>query len=135
MKVSLGINVFEYDVFYSIIRRLHPIVKKMLDEMCEEAKQEMKKLDDKTLGSWKRAVTSADGTWMTRGYFSKNGTFSIRNYLNGALLFYKHLCQKGKDDVIDEDLYKGTSKSMEGFAAREILMQAKKEGMEIAVQW
>ena len=92
-------------------------------------------IDDKTLGSWKQAITSADGTWLTCVYFSKNGTFTVRNYLNGALLFYKHLCQKGKDDVIDEDLYKGTSKSMEGFAAREIMMQAKKEGMEIAIQW
>ena len=42
MKLSLGINVFEYDTFYSMLKRLHPIVKSILDEMCEEAKQEMK---------------------------------------------------------------------------------------------
>ena len=29
-------------------------------------------LDQRELGSWSRAVTSADGTWMTRGFHSKN---------------------------------------------------------------
>ena len=38
------------------------------------------------LGSWSRAVTSADSTWMTRGHHSKNATFNIRNYYNGASL-------------------------------------------------
>ena len=30
---------------------------------------------------------------------------------------------------------KGTSKSMEGFGANEIMNQAKREGIDIAVQW
>ena len=62
-------------------------------------------------------LATVDGTWHTRGWHSKNATFTIRNYLNGALLYYQHLCQKGRDHVIEE-LYKGTSKSSEGYAAR-----------------
>ena len=106
----------------------------MLDEMCEEAKEE-KNMPDSTLGSWKQAVTCADGVQQTRGFHSKNGTFSVRNYTNGALLYYMHMCQKGSDDVIKDELYQGTSKSMEGFAARKIMQQAKAEGVNIAVQW
>ena len=46
-----------------------------------------------------------DGTWQTRGWHSKNATFSIRNYMNGALLYYKHTCQKGKDVIVEGHLY------------------------------
>ena len=69
---------------------MHPVVKAMVDEMCEEAKADMKSLDPKELhvGSWSRAVTSADGAWMTRGFHSKIATFSIGNYCNGALLYF-----------------------------------------------
>lgn len=118
-----------------MLKRLHPVVKTMLDEMCTDAKNDMKNIDDATLGSWKQAVTSADGVWQTRGYHAKNGTISVRNYMNGALLYFMHLCQKGSDDVIQEDIYKGTSKSMEGYAALKIMKEAKEEGMNIAVQW
>ena len=55
--------------------------------------------------------------------------------MNGELLYYTHLCQKGSDKVIEKDLYQGTSKSMEGFSAREIMTQAKNDGMEISVNW
>ena len=60
---------------------MYPIVKSMLDEICEAAKQEMKDKKEDELGSWKRAVTVADGTWQTRGWHSKNATFTIKNYL------------------------------------------------------
>ena len=95
----------------------------------------MKSMCDDELGSWKRAVTSADGTWQTRGWHSKNATFSIRNYFTGALLYYKHLCQKGRDDIIQDELYAGTSKSAECFAALVTFKKAKEEGMQIAVHW
>ena len=88
-----------------------------------------------SLGHLKRAVTTADGTWQTRGWRSKNATFSIRNYLNGALLYYHHLCQKGSDDVVEGGLYPGTSKSVEGYAASITFQRAKEEGMEVAVHW
>ena len=119
------------DTIYS----MYPIVKAMLDDICETAKQEMKDKKEDELGSWQRAVTVADGTWQTRGWHSKNATFTIRNYLNGALLYYHHLCQKGRDEVIEEELYKGTSKSSEGYAASITFQRAKDEGMQIAVHW
>ena len=87
------------------------------------------------LGSWKRAVTTADGTWQTRGCHSKIATFSIRNYLNGALLYYHYLCQKGSDDVVEGSLYPSTSKSAEGCAASITFQGAKEEGMEVAIHW
>ena len=74
LKLSLGLDAIRMDKFYSTITRMYPVVKEMVDEMCEEAKQEMKTMDEHTLGSWKQAVTSADAAWMTRGYHSKNGT-------------------------------------------------------------
>ena len=92
------------------------------------------KIDDE-LGSWKRAVTVADGMWQTRGWHSKNATFTIRNYLNGALLYYHDLCQRGRDKMIEEELYKGTSKSAEGYAARVTFRRAKEEGMQVATHW
>lgn len=91
-------------------------------------------MDQGEVGSWSRAVTSADGTWMTRAFHSANATFSIRNYYNGALLYRKHLCQRGKDDVLKEDLYEGTSKGAEGYAARLTFKKAKEEGINIAIQ-
>ena len=107
LKHALGINAVSMVTFMDTVYYMHPVVKGMLDYMCEAAKQDMKDKEDDELGSWKRAVTVADGTWQTRGWHSKNATFTIRNYLNGALLYYHHLCQKGRDNVIQEELYKG----------------------------
>ena len=92
-------------------------------------------MDQCELGSWSRAVTSADGTWMTRGFHNRNATFSTRNYFNGALLYRKHLCQSGRDKIVKEELYQGTSKSAEGYAACLTFKKAKEEGMNIAIQW
>ena len=72
---------------------------------------------------------------MMHSHHFKNGTFSVRNYFNGVLLYYKHLCQRGRDSVVKGELYKGTSKSMEGFAARVVMKLAREEGMKIAVHW
>ena len=131
----LGIDVVSSSTFMRTIRAMHSIVESMLDEVCEAAKQEMRDVKESQLGSWKNAVTVADCTWQTRGWHSKNATFTIRNYLTGALLYYHHLCQKGRDEVIEEELYRGTSKSAEGFAARVTFQKAKKEGMHVAVHW
>ena len=60
LKLSLGLDAVCMDKFYSTITRVYPVVKEMVDEMCEEAKEEMKTMDEHTLGSWKQAVTSAD---------------------------------------------------------------------------
>ena len=135
LRYALGIDAVGANAFMSTIVKMYPIVKQLVDDMCEEAKNDMKAMDQTQLGSWSRAVTSADGTWMTRGYHSKNATFSIRNYLTGALLYYVHLCQKGRDKVIQEDLYQGTSKAAEGCGARLTLKKAKEEGLRIEVHW
>ena len=132
---SLGIDAVSAPTFMCTIRAMHSIVESMLDEVCEFAKQEMRDVKESQLGSWKNAVTVADCTWQTRGWHSKNATFTIRNYLTGALLYYHHLCQKGRDEVIEEELYRGTSKSAEGFAARVTFQKAEKEGMHVAVHW
>ena len=114
---------------------MYPVMKEMVDEMCTETREAMKKKKPEELGSWERAVTVADGAWMTRGHHSKNFTFSIRNYFTGELLFRKHLCQKGRDYIIKDELYKGTSKGAEGFAARLLFKDAKDLGMNVAINW
>ena len=114
---------------------MYPVVKEILDEVCDFAKKTMKEMNQDELGSWQKAVTTADGMCHTRGWHSKNATFTIRNYLTGALLYYHHLCEKGRDGVVQEELYEGTSKSAEGFAAHHMFRRAKQEGMRIAVHW
>ena len=134
-RLSSMFWVYGRSVPMTTIETLHPIVEQMVDKMCEREKQRMRRIDPLILGSWKKAVTCADGTWHTMGYHSKNATFSIRNYSTGALLYYKHICQRGRDNLIDEELYKGTSKSAEGYSARELLQNAKQEGLNIAIHW
>ena len=131
---SLGMDACTEPVFQSTIRMLYPIVKEMVDEHCKVAKEYLKSKKQDELGSWDHAVTCADGTWMTRSHHSKNATFSIRDYLTGALLYYKHLCQHGRDEIV-EDLYEGTSKSAEGFAACQTFQEAKKDGINIVIHW
>ena len=77
LKHALGIEGVSWPMFDSTIKRMYPIVKEMVDKMCSDAKDDMQCMDQNELGSWSRAVTSADGTWMTRGHHSKNATFSI----------------------------------------------------------
>ena len=135
LKLALGIQAVCMKTFLKTIETMYPVVKEILDEVCEIAKKAMKEMNQDELGSWQNAVTTADGVWHTRGWHSKNATFTIRNYLTGALLYYHHLCQKGRDGVVQEGLYEGTSKSAEGFAARLMFKKAKEEGMQIAVHW
>ena len=66
LKHSLGIDAVEWHQFQSTIARMYPIVKLMVDTICEEANQEMKDMDHDELGSWSRAVTSADDTWFSQ---------------------------------------------------------------------
>ena len=56
--------------FMGMLESMYPIVTSMLDEICEAAKQEMKEKKENELGLWKCAVTTADGTWQTRGWHS-----------------------------------------------------------------
>ena len=95
----------------------------------------MKEIDAADLGSWKKAVVSSDGMWHTRGHFSKNGSFIIKNYVTGGLLWYGHKCMRGDDDVISEELYADTAKSMEGVLVKECYKEAKGEGCNVDTVW
>ena len=95
----------------------------------------MQELSQDKLGSWTRAVVTSDGVWHTCGHFNKNGSFIVKNYLTGGLLRYGHKCMWGKDDVVEEELYEGTAKLMEGVLAEECYEQAKNEGCKVEVVW
>ena len=71
-----------FDRFYKTLEMIYPVVKQMLDDQCERAKDELKSKPDDEIGSFKKAVTSADGVWMTRGHHSQNfsGTTSPMRY-------------------------------------------------------
>jgi len=43
--------------------------------------------------------------------------------------------QGKENDIVGEELYKGTSKGTEGYAASIAFQRAKEEGMEIEIQW
>ena len=128
---ALGMCSVDEKDFYKTLEIMYPHCKAILDGMCQEVKEEMKAMDPSELGSWERAVTYGDAAWLTRGYHSQNCTFHIRNYMNGAVLYYRHLCQRGKDTVVEEELYQGTSKSAEGYGASMVFEQAKEEGLQI----
>ena len=130
LRHALGLRTIDRSAFQDTTECMHPIVKGILDDMCESAKNEMKEMDDGQLGSWKRAVTTAD--FMSSGN-SKNATFTIRNYHTKALLYYHHLCQKGSTRVTGEELYAGSSKSAESYGACVTFQKAKDEGMEIVI--
>ena len=101
----LGMNVTTDKMFHRVIEEAYPHITDMLDEVCELGKEEMKSLPSDKLGSWQRAVTTSDGCWHIRGFFSQNGTFVIRNWLSGALLRYGHACMRGSDLIITDELY------------------------------
>ncbi len=42
MKLAIGIDCYQYTAYNTILKRLHPVIVQMLDEMCEEAKNDMK---------------------------------------------------------------------------------------------
>ena len=63
LRRALGIKAVNERVFMRTIELMYPVVKAMLDEVCEVAKQEMKEKGEEELGSWKHVVTTADGTY------------------------------------------------------------------------
>lgn len=116
-----------------MIKLAFPHLKAILDKRCNEGKEQMKSISDADHGSWKWAVMTSEGVWHTKGHFSKNGSFVVKNYLNGGLLWYGHKCMRGRDDVVEDDLYQGTAKSMEGVLSDECYEQAKVEGSSVEV--
>ena len=84
LKQFLGISCVSKNRYYDIIKLVYPHITAILDQMCEEEKNRMKDKDAAVLGSWKKPVVTSDGVWHTRGHFSKNGPFIIKNYLTGG---------------------------------------------------
>ena len=129
LELALGMHTVTPDQYHKTLEIMAPHVSALLDEMCEEAKQDMKCMDPSEIGSWERAVTMGDAAWLTRGFHSQNCTYSVRNNITNSLLYYEHLCQRGEDE------YKGTSKAAEGFGAERVFKRAKEEGLKIEVHW
>ena len=134
VKLALGMPAVVPDTFYHVIELVYKPIEDMLKEQASEALEEMKIMDPKQIGSSKRAVTAGDGTWLQRK-FSKNHTFTLRNYLTNALLYYVHLCMKGKDRLVPGELYLGTSKAAEGYGAELAFEMAKNDNLHIEVHW
>ena len=135
LKQCLGIGVVSKNKYYEVIKLVYPKICEILDGMCEDEKERMRNLPEEQLGSWARAVLTSDGVWHTRGHFSKNGSFIVKNYLTGGLCWYGHKCMRGGDEVIEEELYEGTAKSMEGVLAGECYGAVKEEGCVVEVVW
>ena len=131
---SLGMHPVSHRAFYNTIEMLYDPVKEMLDAQCELGKKKMKEEPPEKMGSSDRAVTVADGAWLTRGHHSQTFTFHVRDYMRNSVLYYRHLSQRGKDSI-NEELYQGTSKSAEGFAADLLFRKMKEEGMSVALHW
>lgn len=131
----LGMATVSNKCFSQMIELAFPHIKDILDESCELAKVEMKSKPSSEIGSWERAVTTSDGCWQIRGFFSQNSTFVIRDYTTGALLWYGHVSMRGNDSIIDEDLYSGTAKSAEGYLAAALFKKVHDEGCKIICNW
>ena len=132
---SLGLGVTSEKPFLEVIDLALPHIKDMLDEMCDDAKHQMKQLSSDQIGSWSRAVTCCEGCWLIRRHVSQNCTFVIKNYITSALLYYGHLSMRGADRICDEDLWEGTAKSAEGHLSQKLWAQAKEEGMKVEINW
>ena len=55
---SFGIHTASSATFSRTLKEMYPVVKSMLDDICNEAKTEMKGVDTSELGSWGNAVTT-----------------------------------------------------------------------------
>lgn len=51
----------------------------------------------------------------------------MKNYQKNNILWYGHLCMRGRDDVVEEPLHSGTEKSAEGHLAKKLAQEAKEE--------
>ena len=133
LNQCLGIQGISKNRFYEVVQLIYPHIHDILTEMCDEEKENMKKIDNNVLGSWQRGVVTSDGVWHTRGHFSKNGSFIVKNYLTGGLLWFGHKRMRGNSE--DDDMFMGTGKSMEGILAGECYRQAKDERCNIEAVW
>ncbi|XP_019645074.1 PREDICTED: uncharacterized protein LOC109485843, partial [Branchiostoma belcheri] len=137
LHLGLGIPIFSFNTYYNILSKAYPHVHNILDVQMKKARANMKEMDPTKVGSWKRAVTSGDGVYHTRGHHSKNMSVLLVDYCENALLAAVHLCMRGKDVTTADSvpLFPGTSKSAEGYGFELIWEELKHEGMEVEVHW
>ena len=133
--LGLGISVSTENNFYSVIKLMYGPVAEILEEQLEAAKVDMRNIEPTQIGSWSRAVTCSDGVWQTRGHYSKNATYTVRDYMKNCILYVIHKRQRGGDSIAKEELFQGTSRSAEGYATEEAFSTAKQDGMKVAVHW
>ena len=79
LNSCLGISALSKNRYYEVLTLIYPHVNDILDDMCLEEQERMQEKEDDELGSWSRAVVTSDGVWHTRGHFSKNGSFIVKN--------------------------------------------------------
>ncbi|KXJ07889.1 hypothetical protein AC249_AIPGENE25248 [Exaiptasia diaphana] len=135
LKLGMGIDVLANSNFQKVIHLAYPHVLNILDGMCKKGKEYMKSKAPTELGSWQRAVTTSDGCWLIRGFHSQCCTFVILDFLSGGILYYGHLCMRGRKNICQTDLWEGTSKSAEGHLAYLLFKKAKEEGLNVALNW
>ena len=128
LKHSLGVQAVTRKQFYDMIKLGYPCVLDMIHEICNEDRADIVALAPEQLGSMQCVVTTGDGTWLTKGFFSKNHTYTVRNYMTAALLYVVHV---GCDDIVEGELYQGTAKSAEGYAADEGFSMATDDGLHV----
>ena len=95
----------------------------MLDEICDAAKQEMRDMKENALGLWQNTVTVADDTWLAQ---QKCHVYNKKS--PERCLYYHHLYQKGRDEVSEEELYRGTSKSGGRFLGPSYISEGQRGG-------
>ena len=64
---GLGIPSHHRNTVYTVVKDAYANIQRMLQEICERAKAEMKEMPAEELGNWPNAVTTADGCWLTGG--------------------------------------------------------------------
>ena len=128
----LGLRCYSGVPYNDLIRAGESYIGDVLNSMMDTAKEACRHKDPNEIGSAKRMCVTSDGAWQTKGFHSANGTFVIIDYVTQGLLWRGHRSQKGSKD---DDLYEGTSKSMEANLALCLYGQAQKEGFVIAIVW
>ena len=60
---GVGLGITSEKPFLEVIHLALPYIKAILDEMCDDAKHQMKQVSTDQIGSWSRAVTTCDSCW------------------------------------------------------------------------
>ena len=69
--------------FLEVVDLALPYIKEILEELCKDAKLQMKSISSDQLGSWDRAVTTYDGCWQIRGHFQSELYLYYKKLYNG----------------------------------------------------